>query len=94
MPLLHGNSLLIKFVIIQPSDADLLYTADSTLTKKGSNNYACLSFWYYMECLLKVEYHANENPLQNSEKNSICWSKINVSDNQKRIISYHASFYF
>ncbi len=30
----------------------------------------------------KVEYHANENPLQNSEE--ISWSKVNVSNNQKR----------
>ncbi len=29
----------------------------------------------------KVEYHANENPLKHSEKNSICWSKVNVSIN-------------
>ncbi len=37
------------------------------------------------QCLLniKVEYHANENPLKNSEKNSISWSKVNVSNNQK-----------
>ncbi len=37
-------------------------------------------------CLINVEYHANENPLKNSGKNSICWSKINLSNNQKRII--------
>ncbi len=32
--------------------------------------------------VVKVEYHANEK-LQNSEKNSICWSKVNVSNNKK-----------
>ncbi len=32
---------------------------------------------------VKVEYHANENPLKYSEKNSIYWSTINVSNNQK-----------
>ncbi len=32
----------------------------------------------------KVEYHANENPLKNSEKNDICcWLKVNISNNQK-----------
>ncbi len=38
---------------------------------------------------IKVEYHANENPLKNSEKISICWSKLNVSNNQNKIIAYH-----
>ncbi len=31
---------------------------------------------------LKIEYHANakyENPLKFSEKNSLCWSKVNVN---------------
>ncbi len=36
-----------------------------------------------MEHSVKVKYHANENPLKCSEKNSICWSKINVSNNEK-----------
>ncbi len=40
---------------------------------------------------LKVEYHANENPLKDSEKNSICWSKVNVYNNKKKT-PYHASF--
>ncbi len=40
--------------------------------------------------LPKGEYHTNENPLKNSEKNSIFWSKVNVSNNQKKI-PYHAS---
>ncbi len=39
--------------------------------------------------MVKVEYHANENPLKNSEQNSICWSNINVSNNEKK--NYHAS---
>ncbi len=30
---------------------------------------------------LKVEYHANENPLKNSEKIAICCWKVNVSNN-------------
>ncbi len=34
----------------------------------------------------KVEYHANENPLQISEKNSICLSKANVSNNRKKTL--------
>ncbi len=42
---------------------------------------------------IKVEYHANENPLQNSETNSICWSMVNVSNNQKLIIPYNANFF-
>ncbi len=36
---------------------------------------------------LKVEYQANakyENPYQNSEKNSMYWSKVNVSNNEKK----------
>ncbi len=41
---------------------------------------------------LKVEYHAYENPLKNYDKNSICWSTANVSNNQK-IIPYHTSFF-
>ncbi len=40
---------------------------------------------------LKVEFHANENPLNNSEKNSICWSKVNVSNNKKA--TYRASVF-
>ncbi len=38
--------------------------------------------------LFKVEYHANENPLKISEKNNIyiCWSNVNVSNNQKNQI--------
>ncbi len=32
---------------------------------------------------IKVEYHANENPLNNSEKNSICCSKVYISNNKK-----------
>ncbi len=43
---------------------------------------------------LKDEYHANENPLKHSEKKCICWSKVNVSNNQNRIIPYHASFFY
>ncbi len=42
---------------------------------------------------IKVEYHANENPLKYSEKDNICWSKVNVSNNQKNIKCYHASFF-
>ncbi len=34
--------------------------------------------------VVKVEYHVNENPLTNSEKNGICWLKVNVSNNQKK----------
>ncbi len=40
---------------------------------------------------VKVEYHVNENPLKNSEK-SICWSKVDVSNNHEKIIPYHAIF--
>ncbi len=43
--------------------------------------------------MVKDEYHANENPLKMSEINNICWSKINVSNNQKNIIPHHASFF-
>ncbi len=46
---------------------------------------------------LKVKYHADgeyENPLKNSEKNSMCWSKVTLSNNGKKIISYHTSFFF
>ncbi len=32
---------------------------------------------------VKVEYHAKENSLNNSEKNSICLSKVNVFTNKK-----------
>ncbi len=35
---------------------------------------------------IKVEYHAKENPLTSSEKNSICWPKVNVSNNPKQVI--------
>ncbi len=31
----------------------------------------------------KVKYHANGNPLNIYEKNSICWSKVNISNNAK-----------
>ncbi len=41
--------------------------------------------------LIKIEYHASEKPLQNSKTNSICSSKVNVSNNQKNI-PYHTSF--
>ncbi len=40
----------------------------------------CFYLFIYM---FKVEYHANEYPLKNSEKNNICWWKVNVSNNQK-----------
>ncbi len=43
--------------------------------------------------LLKVEYHANENPLKKSEKNSIRWWKVNVSNNEKQIIPYQARLF-
>ncbi len=36
---------------------------------------------------IKVEYHTNaeyENPLKNSEKNSMCCSNVNVSNNGKK----------
>ncbi len=36
---------------------------------------------------IKVEYHANakyENSLNISEKNSICWLKVNVSNNSEK----------
>ncbi len=42
---------------------------------------------------LKLEYHANAKPLENSEKNSMCWSKVNVLNNEKIIIPYHASLF-
>ncbi len=41
----------------------------------------------------KVEYHANRNPLTNSEKISICWSKVNISNYAKNQ-PYHASLFF
>ncbi len=43
--------------------------------------------------ILKFEYHADENPIKNAEKNSICWSKVNVSNNQNKIIPYHIVFF-
>ncbi len=33
---------------------------------------------------IKVEYNANENPLTNSEQNSIYWLNVNVSNNEKK----------
>ncbi len=33
---------------------------------------------YTQSVVLKVEYHANENPLTISDKNRICWSKVNA----------------
>ncbi len=39
-----------------------------------------MSHCLHVLCLFKVEYHANENPLKYSDKNSICWSKVNVSN--------------
>ncbi len=48
------------------------------------NKYRCIVFdkfmtyrfiirhWVIIGMDIKVEYHANENPLKNSEKNSIC----------------------
>ncbi len=45
----------------------------------------------YSNYSIKVEYHADENPLKNSEEINIWWSKVNVSNNQKQIIPYHAS---
>ncbi len=33
---------------------------------------------------LKVGFHTNENPLKNSEKNCMCWSKVNVSKSEKK----------
>ncbi len=47
--------------------------------------------------LLKIEYHANatfKNPLQNSEKIASPGQRLNVSNNGKQIIPYHASFFF
>ncbi len=46
---------------------------------------------------IKVEYHANakyQNPHQNSEKNDMYLSKVNVFNNGKKIISHHARFLF
>ncbi len=43
--------------------------------------------------LIKVEYHANENPLKKSEKISICLSKVNVSNNEKNNILPHLYFF-
>ncbi len=37
-----------------------------------------------LHLFIQVEYHANENPLKNSEKNSMCWSKVNLSNNQNK----------
>ncbi len=43
---------------------------------------------------LKVEYHANENPLQKIEKNSICWSKVNVSNSGEKNNTLPCYFFF
>ncbi len=46
---------------------------------------------------IKVEYHANakyKNLYENSEKNSMYSSTVNVSNNGKKIIPYHARFFF
>ncbi len=40
----------------------------------------------YIFSALKVEIHANskyENPLKLSETNSMCWLKVNISNNDK-----------
>ncbi len=36
--------------------------------------------------VFKVEYHANENRLKKSNKSSISWSKINISNNKKKTL--------
>ncbi len=44
---------------------------------------------------LKGEYQSNakyENPLKLCEKNSLCWSTVNVSNNGKKIL-YNTSFF-
>ncbi len=42
--------------------------------------------------MVKVEYHGNENLLKNSEKNGICWLKINVPNNQKNKLTTQVFF--
>ncbi len=40
------------------------------------NSIGCM-FWVHVpkqQATIKVEYHVNENPLKDSEKNNICWS--------------------
>ncbi len=35
---------------------------------------------------VKVEYHTNENPLKNSEKDTTCWlKKVNVSNKKNTL---------
>ncbi len=48
-------------------------------------------------CPFKVEYHGNakyENPLKISEKNDMYWSKVNVSNNVKKIYLAMLVLYF
>ncbi len=45
------------------------------------------------EKIIKDEYQANKNPQKHSEKNSICWSKVNLSIIGNKIIPYHASLF-
>ncbi len=44
-----------------------------------------------LNAMLNAKY---ENPYQNSEKNSMYWSKVNVSNNGKKIIPHHARLFF
>ncbi len=53
---------------------------------KESNQFKAPKFTIILY-VVKVEYHANakfENPYHNSEKNSMYWSKVNVSNNGKK----------
>ncbi len=60
----------------------LLYLSDWQLILDFSH--LLLGALHVKLCLhVKVEYHANENPSKNSEKDSICWSTVNVSNNKK-----------
>ncbi len=46
--------------------------------------------------VVKVEYHVDaeyENPLNVSDKNSMYWSKVIISNNGKKIIPYHTIFF-
>ncbi len=67
----------LPFICVQTGDTSLKSLVDT------------VALFFFM---LKVEYYANENPLKMSEKNNVCWWKVNVSNNEKIIISYHASF--
>ncbi len=53
--------------------------------KEGFSGQYCMLFTLGLyQDNVKVDYHSNENPLKISEKNSICWSKVIVSNNNNK----------